>query len=294
MVATDTNGDTTTGTVNLTVKDDTPTTVDNTRNVIEGTLQSADVQFIVDLSGSMFASGGGGVGFDVPGFSDDRIGPARYSMQQLLLSDDQSKTFRSSASAISGPEHAGLPKPNRGFIQNDLNSTQLGGTDYDAALQRAITSFGSGPASASEQSIVYFMSDGAPTTGGGITSDGSGSNVSIAEWESHVTTKGIDQVFAIGIGNGVNVDNLKPIAFPNTDVQAPIGVEDNVILVSTSDVVALPGRLQDALELHSTISGNILSDDPAPASAPTTSAQTVADFKVHDWWHHVHVRSERQ
>ena len=279
MVATDTNGDTTTGTVNLTVKDDTPTTVDNTRNVIEGTLQSADVQFIVDLSGSMFASGGGGVGFDVPGFSDDRIGLARYSMQQLLLSNDQIENIQIIRFGDSASGTLWLTKTQAlAFIQNDLNWTQLGGTDYDAALQQAITSFGSGPASASEQSIVYFMSDGAPTTGGGITSDGSGSNVSIAEWESHVTTKVIDQVFAIGIGNGVNVDNLKPIAFPNTDVQAPIGVEDNVILVSTSDVVALPGRLQDALELHSTISGNILSDDPGTGVAPTTSAQTVAGF----------------
>ena len=260
---TDGNGNTSTATIFVDIVDDTPTAVDNTRNVVEGTLQSADVQFIVDLSGSMFASGGGGVGFDVPGFSDDRIGLARYSMQQLLLSNDQIENVQIIRFGDSASGTLWLTKAQAlTFIQNDTNWTSLGGTNYDAALQQAITSFGSGPASPSEQSIVYFMSDGAPTAGGGITSDGSGSNVSIAEWESHVTTKGIDQVFAIGIGNGVNVDNLEPIAFPNTDVQAPIGVEDNVILVSTSDVVALPDRLQDALELHSTISGNILSDDP--------------------------------
>ena len=122
------------------------------------------------------------------------------------------------------------------------------------------------------------MSDGAPTTGDGITSDGSGNNVSIAEWEKHVTDHGIDQVFAIGIGNGVNVGNLEPIAYPNTDVRAPIGDEDNVILVSTSNVVELPGRLQDALELHSTIAGNILFNDPATAPAPTALAQTAGGF----------------
>ena len=50
----------------IAIVDDTPTAVANSRAVVEGTQQSADVQFIVDLSGSMFASGGGGVGFDVP------------------------------------------------------------------------------------------------------------------------------------------------------------------------------------------------------------------------------------
>ena len=263
VVASDTDGDTAAATVAVNVTDDVPTASDNTRQVLEGTLQSADVQFIVDLSGSMFASGGGGVGFDVPGFSDDRIGLARYSMQQLLLSNDQIENVQIIRFGDFASGTLWLTKAQAlTFIQNDTNWTSLGGTNYDAALQQAITSFGSGPASSSEQSIVYFMSDGAPTAGGGITSDDSGSNVSIAEWESHVTTKGIDQVFAIGIGNGVNVDNLEPIAFPNTDVQAPIGAEDNVILVSTSDVVALPNRLQDALELHSTISGNILLNDP--------------------------------
>ena len=182
-----------------------------------------------------------------PGYSDDRVGLARYSMQQLLLSDDQMKTFRSSASAILRPELCGgVTKAQAlAFIRNNANWNSLGGTDYDAALQQAITS-SARVASPSQQSVVYFMSDGAPTSGGGITSDGSGNNVSIAEWENHITSKGIDQVFAIGIGNGVNVDNLEPIAYPNTDVQPPSGVEDNVILLSTSDVAALPNRLQDA------------------------------------------------
>ena len=268
VVVTDTDGDSApAGNLVINVIDDAPTAVPNTRAVPEGTLQTADVQFIVDLSGSMYASSGGGVGFDVPGFSDDRIGLARYSMQQLLVSNDQIQNVQIIRFGDSASGTLWLTKADAlAFIQNDSNWNSLGGTDYDAALQQAINSFGSGPASSSQQSIVYFMSDGAPTTGGGITSDGSGNNVSIAEWESHVTGKGIDQVFAIGIGNGVNVGNLEPIAYPNTDVRAPIGDEDNVILVSTSNVVELPDRLQDALEIHSTIAGNILLNDPATAT----------------------------
>jgi len=264
---TDDNGNTTTGTINIAIVDDTPIAVPNSRAVVEGTQQSADVQFIVDLSGSMFASGGGGVGFDVPGYSDDRVGLARYSMQQLLSSNDQIENVQIIRFGDSASGTLWLTKAQAlAFIQDNANWTSLGGTNYDVALQQAITSFGSGPASPSQQSIVYFMSDGAPTTGGGITTDGSGNNVSIAEWENHITSKGIDQVFAIGIGNGVDVDNLEPIAYPNTDVQPPSGVEDNVILVSTSDVAALPNRLQDALELHSTITGNVLANDPGTST----------------------------
>ena len=222
---TDADGSTAPGTLTITFDDDAPTAVPNTRNVVEGTLQSADVQFIVDLSGSMFASGGGGVGFDVPGYSDDRIGLARYSMQQLLLSNDQIENVQVIRFGDAASGTPWLTKAQAlAFIQNDANWTSSGGTNYDAALQQAITSFGSSPASPSEQSIVYFMSDGAPTTGGGITSDGSGNNVSIAEWEKHVTDHGIDQVFAIGIGNGVNVGNLEPIAYPNTDVRRLLGM----------------------------------------------------------------------
>jgi large repetitive protein len=129
-----------------------------------------------------------------------------------------------------------------------------GGTNYDAALQTAITSYGSGPSTASDQSLVYFLSDGEPTIGDGITTDGSGSNVSIAEREGHVTGKGIDQVFAIGIGSGVNEANREPIAYPNT--------EDNVVLVTTPTSTSLIGALQELLEVPTTIEGNILQDDP--------------------------------
>ena len=75
--------------VSITVIDDVPVTEANTRTVAEGSLQTVDIQFIVDRSGSMFNSGGGSVAFDVPGYSDDRMGLARYSMEQLLASNTQ-------------------------------------------------------------------------------------------------------------------------------------------------------------------------------------------------------------
>ena len=49
--------------------DDVPVAEPNTRTVPVGTLQTVDVQLIVDISGSM----GDDVG-DVPDFSDNRMG----------------------------------------------------------------------------------------------------------------------------------------------------------------------------------------------------------------------------
>ena len=56
----------------------------DTVTIEAGKVATVDIQFIVDRSLSMFASAGGGVSGDVPGYSDDRMGLARYSMEQLL------------------------------------------------------------------------------------------------------------------------------------------------------------------------------------------------------------------
>src|SRR5262249_16541667 len=86
VAVTDADGDSApAGNLVIKIVDDVPTATTHTATVQEGTsVGTVDVVFIVDISGSMGLSGGGGVGFDVPGFSDDRIGLARYSMQQLL------------------------------------------------------------------------------------------------------------------------------------------------------------------------------------------------------------------
>ncbi|MGA8991963.1 MAG: hypothetical protein WB500_16555, partial [Rhodoplanes sp.] len=103
-------------------------------------------------------------------------------------------------------------------------------------------------------------------SGGGITGTtptpaGDGV-VSIADWEAHISNQNIDQVFAIGIGSGVNVANLEPIAYPNTDVVPPLGDEDNVSIVTASDVTSILNQLEDALNIPNAIAGNILLNDP--------------------------------
>jgi hypothetical protein len=68
----------------INVIDDVPVAEPNTRTVPVGTLQTVDVQLIVDISGSM----GDDVG-DVPDFSDNRSGLARFSLREFLTDNIQ-------------------------------------------------------------------------------------------------------------------------------------------------------------------------------------------------------------
>ena len=232
----------------------------------------------------MFPGAGGGLAFDVPGYSDDRMGLARYSMEQMLLSNDQIQNVQIIRFGSGADGGVWMTKAQAlTFIQNNANWTDGGSTNYEAALAAGDRRASAparplpGPTRPSSTSCRTER----PTAGnsidpGGVTPGGDGV-VTITDWENHVTSQGIDQVFAIGIGGGVSVANLEPIAYPNTDTQAPIGDEDNVILVSTANVNALLDTLQDLLGGASSITGNILLDDPT-ASRRDPSAPTAGGF----------------
>ncbi len=108
------------------------------------------------------------------------------------------------------------------------------------------------------------MSDGAPD-GNGIANGADDNNhtnnsVTTGEWENHVNSHGIDDVYAIGIGSGVSVSNLEPVAYPNTDGPDASNTEDNVIVVGTSNLSGLLGTLQDMLGTAESVSGNVVTD----------------------------------
>src|SRR5207342_1042839 len=75
VVATDTDGDTTAGTVDIAIVDDTPTAVVDSNNVTEGsllTVVAGDGVLHNDIAGADgFAAGGGVVGVRTPGASND-------------------------------------------------------------------------------------------------------------------------------------------------------------------------------------------------------------------------------
>ena len=254
--------------------DDGPAAYGDTAGVAEGAGGgTADVVFIVDVSDSMNDS----VGFAVPTFSDNKIGLARYSMQQLLTNHPEihnvqftlfSEFFSANSSHTVWLSRADALT----YISDDSHWSAGGSTDYDLALNTEMAAYNASarPVAQGDQTLVYFLSDGEPNTPAsdpGITSNGSGSNVSIAEWETFVTTPAndISNVFAIGLGSGVGaaqVSNLEPISYPNTDVNAPIGQEDNVVIIDSSNLSTLTSTLDNLLTGVSpgTTIGNIITD----------------------------------
>jgi VCBS repeat-containing protein len=253
--------------------DDGPTAADDTVNVAPGVSGTADILFIVDVSGSM-----GGFVADVPGFDDTRLGLERYSMQQLLQNHPEilNVQFVKFDGDVNSPTSVWLSRADAlTYISNDANFVGGGSTNYDLALGEAMDEYGNSvrpvtpPAPANHQNLVYFLSDGAPNDGGGINEEGidAGNNpgvISRQEWEAFVTANNITHVFAIGMGDGVNVGNLEPVAYPNTDTNPPIGDEDHVVVIPTANLTDLTETLDNLLGTVIPPSvGNALTNDDA-------------------------------
>jgi VCBS repeat-containing protein len=272
VVLTDKAGGTATDTLALNIIDDVPSANNHTVSASEISGTTIDVVFIVDVSGSMST----GVGA-VPNFSDDRIGLARYAMQQLITNHSEIKNVQFTLFSDGATSQVWMNRTDAlAFINNNANWNPNGSTNYDAALSAEMSAYDASarPAGQSDQTVVYFLSDGEPnqpTSDPGITNNGTGSQVSIAEWESFATTPAndISNVFAVGIGDGVGsaqVSNLAPISYPNTDANAPFGQEDNIAIVSTSNMGALTSTLDNMLSNVISSTGNFLVDGSLSAN----------------------------
>jgi von Willebrand factor type A domain len=246
------------------VIDDIPVAEANSRTVQEGTLLTVDVQLIVDISGSMNESVG-----NVPDFSNNRIGLARYALREFLNDNIQVQNVQFVKFSDRASNTVWMTRDQAlAHIEKDSNWTVGGTTNYDAALNQAMGAFGSPrPLPVSDSTYIYFVSDGVPnptTAGIGVPGNPIPPDVSTEQWETFVTTPAndISEVFALGIGPGARSGPLEPVAFPNDDADGN-GLEDNVILLPTDDVDPLLDTLNDAIGPPSSISGNILIDDPS-------------------------------
>lgn len=270
------DGGTSEHTLTIGIDDDRPVAVDDEVAATPGSSGTADVVFIVDVSGSMTNGGGSIVVPDVPDFSDDRLGLARFSMRELLenhpeILNVQFVKFDNNVSSSVWMTRADALT----YIANDANFVGGGTTNYDIALQEAMDVYDDSarPAGAAEQTLVYFLSDGQPNTPDddeGITDNGTAPNVSVGEWETFVTTpaNNITNVFAIGLGSAV-VSQLEPIAYPNDDVNAPLGDEDRVIVIPDSNITALTQTLDDLLgSVVTPVTGDVTDNDDFGADGP--------------------------
>ena len=242
VVATDTNGNTATGTVNLTVKDDTPK-ADLVAQTVVATAAKTNVMVILDLSGSMDTAAPGLTGLS-------RLDVAKAAINELLEQYDNRGdvmvrlvTFSSTGverGAVWG--NVATPRP----CSRPLGPRR---TNYDAGLITAMGAFTDGDklSGPGVQNVSYFLSDGDPTESTDWPtvrpSQAWYAIVRLASrrpnklaWGSFLTTNNIIS-FALGIPAVATPTNLNPIAFdPATGTQladTPIIVTDLAQLAST-------------------------------------------------------------
>ena len=221
VVATDTNGDTTTGVVNVHAKDDVPHAQDFS---VTATKASINVVIILDISGSMQGT---------------KLTLAKEALDNLLTSTDVNIN---QVMAVSFSTNASVHTVG-GSAWTDAASAQTfidglvanGNTNYVAAINAVENNWSTGP-TAADQTLVYFLSDGEPTSGEGL----SGSDTTT--WQNFLSNHAVNTSYGIGIGTGISTTALEPIAWTPTDPNFPP--------IVISDPSGLDSTLQSTLPVH--------------------------------------------
>ncbi|MGL5421517.1 MAG: VWA domain-containing protein, partial [Serratia fonticola] len=243
--------ETATGSFDLAVRDDVPVARPIFHAVESETKVGANVQLVLDVSGSMGRDAGNG---------KTRLAVMKESANQLLdqyLAQGQTRVqlvlFSSEARIInqgtgSSPIYWMTVEQAKAWI-NGL--TADGGTDYDDAMKWAET-YWSGTNNArpltGASNVSYFLSDGVPEG-----SDGSNPNTieanELAAWTKHLQNNKVTAL-AYGMGNSVPAGELDKVAFDGF-----LNVDGNAVIVP--DVTKLPPILLQSVV--QSIGGNLLS-----------------------------------
>uniref|UniRef100_UPI00223C8934 Ig-like domain-containing protein n=1 Tax=Aeromonas veronii TaxID=654 RepID=UPI00223C8934 len=243
--------ETATGSFDLAVRDDVPVAGPIFHAVESETKVGANVQLVLDVSGSMGYAAGNG---------KTRLEVMKESANQLLdqyLAQGQTRVqlvLFSSVASIVNQGTSGSPiywmtvEQAKAWI-NGL--TANGGTDYDDAIKWA-ESFWSGNSNArpltGASNVSYFLSDGVPEG-----SDGSNPNTieasELAAWTKHLQNNKVTAL-AYGMGNSVPAGELDKVAFDGY-----LNVDGNAVIVP--DVTKLPPILLQSVVQP--IGGNLLS-----------------------------------
>ncbi|WP_261887532.1 tandem-95 repeat protein [Vibrio echinoideorum] len=183
--------------LNINIVDDVPIVSDVERNLTTTSDPiTTNLTFVLDLSGSMDYSAGNGKSY---------LETAIEALTALVSEVDDTGDVNVQIVTFSGNNIA-----NSGWLLDDvadvityLESLQAsGGTLYSDALEKVMDS---GALPTSDQSFVYFISDGAPNAGAEVDGDLQD------DWNSYLDSANYDISFAIGIGNAP-LDELTPIA----------------------------------------------------------------------------------
>ncbi|MFM5168973.1 type I secretion C-terminal target domain-containing protein [Aeromonas veronii] len=243
--------ETATGSFDLAVRDDVPVAGPIFHAVESETKVGANVQLVLDVSGSMgYAAGNGKTRLEVMKESANQL-LDQYLAQgqtrvQLVLFSSEARIVNQGTSG--SPIYWMTVEQAKGWI-NGL--TANGGTDYDDAIKWA-ESFWSGNSNArpltGASNVSYFLSDGVPEG-----SDGSNPNTieasELAAWTKHLQNNKVTAL-AYGMGNSVPAGELDKVAFDGY-----LNVDGNAVIVP--DVTKLPPILLQSVVQP--IGGNLLS-----------------------------------
>ncbi|SHO49157.1 cadherin-like domain-containing protein, partial [Desulfopila aestuarii] len=246
----DLNGGINTGSIPITVEDDSPLSGDIYQSVVIPP-QNTNLMFIIDTSGSMDRSSENGE-YNGPGLT--RMELLLDSVANVINKYDafgdvkiQIVTFSSGSDSNYRDEWMTVDEALKfigedGSHKPDALLTPEGSTDYDLAVRTAKSGFEqAGKIVDSEglpvTNVSYFLSDGQPTTGGanggslGIIGD------EVTLWTSFLEGKHIDS-YAVGFGSGLDQRDrgfLDPLAYDgmNKTERDGVIVEDASTLSDT-------------------------------------------------------------
>ncbi|TAL19868.1 MAG: tandem-95 repeat protein, partial [Aquabacterium sp.] len=194
----------TTGTLTVNVEDDSPVSV--AAQSAHLSMTDTNLEIVLDISGSMAATDG------VNG--QTRLQSAVQSITTLIDSYDafgsvkvRIITFSSTAGTV-GSTWTDVATA-KSQLATILANGPGGNTNYDAALSSAQTGFNSTGKLTGAQNVLYFFSDGEPN----LPNNSAG--VSTSEETSWISflNNNLVKSYAIGLGTGVDVTSLNPVAY---------------------------------------------------------------------------------
>ena len=214
----------TSATLHVTIQDDKPIVNNQLVEVSESVVPKFSLVLTVDVSGSMLD--------DVRSIAADgtvtlttRMEMAKTSLIALVEEyfnqspevEVKIVAFEATASTLNG---GNWYTTKESAIAGINSLTANGGTNYEAALNLTKTALGTTTLGGEE--IVYFMSDGNPTSGNTVDPVGA------TGYDTYVNSNGV-RSFGVGIGTGIT--NLGPLnGIHNVDADGD-GVKDAAILV---------------------------------------------------------------
>ena len=234
--------------ITVTPFDDAPTAVAFSETVTAGTATSTvNLVIILDVSGSMGGS---------------NIVLAEAAIQNLLnttnvtINQVMGVTFSGSATVnmVSGSPWTDAAAAKDFF--DDLGTG--GGTNYSAAINAVMDAWDATGPGGADKTLVYFISDGEPTSGQDLVSAGLTS-----VWEGFLLDNNVNTSYAIGI-NPNSLTSLAPIAWQATyDGESEPVVNANFPPVDLASATDLNDTLQSTVQIET---HNIFTDGEAGAS----------------------------